>query len=77
LIVETVMDAVDKNRDGRITLSEFEAVGLDALPSFESLGAEGHHYDVESGAHRLLFHCSFSSSLFRQSFSSTTKVRVI
>jgi len=48
LIVDTVMDAMDKDRDGRITLAEFEAVGLDALPSFDNLGAEGHHYDIES-----------------------------
>lgn len=41
---------MDKNNDGKITLAEFEAAGLAALPSFENLGAEGHHYDVESGA---------------------------
>lgn len=46
---------MDKDKDGKITLSEFEAAGLDALPSFAELGAEGHHYDVESGAHRLCF----------------------
>ncbi|KAI0305066.1 hypothetical protein BC826DRAFT_979798 [Russula brevipes] len=49
LIVETVFNAMDSDKDGTITLSEFEAAGLDALPSFENLGAEGHHYDVESG----------------------------
>jgi nucleobindin len=46
---------MDKDKDGKISLSEFEAVGLDALPSFEELGAEGHHYDVESGARQLCF----------------------
>jgi hypothetical protein len=50
LIVETVFKAMDKNNDGKITLAEFEAAGLAALPSFDNLGAEGHHYDVESGA---------------------------
>lgn len=40
---------MDTNKDGEITLAEFEAAGLAALPSFENLGAEGHHYDVESG----------------------------
>jgi len=47
-IVDTVFKAIDKNNDGKITLDEFEAAGLAALPSFDSLGAEGHHYDVES-----------------------------
>ncbi|KAI0286850.1 hypothetical protein BGY98DRAFT_1182721 [Russula aff. rugulosa BPL654] len=48
LIVDTVFEALDKDKDGKIALEEFEAAGLDALPSFENLGAEGHHYDVES-----------------------------
>ena len=51
LVVDTVFEAIDKDKDGKITLEEFEAAGLDALPSFENLGAEGHHYDVESGAY--------------------------
>lgn len=54
LVVDTVFEAIDKDKDGKITLEEFEAVGLDALPSFENLGAEGHHYDVESGAYTQL-----------------------
>ena len=40
---------MDKNNDGKISLDEFVAAGVHALPSFEGLGAEGHHYDVESG----------------------------
>ncbi|KAF8273823.1 hypothetical protein EI94DRAFT_1769033 [Lactarius quietus] len=40
-IVDTVFKAIDKNNDGKITLDEFEAAGLAALPSFDSLGAEG------------------------------------
>ena len=60
-IVNTVLDLVDKNKDGRISLEEFKSVGLDGLPNFDDLGAEGHHYDVESGAYRfamsfLFFH---------------------
>ncbi|KAH9858300.1 hypothetical protein C2E23DRAFT_803434 [Lenzites betulinus] len=47
-IVMEVLRRLDKNRDGKITLEEFQAVGLDGLPSFDELGAEGHHYDVES-----------------------------
>ncbi|KAI0307631.1 hypothetical protein B0F90DRAFT_1807082 [Multifurca ochricompacta] len=48
LVVDTIFNAIDKDKDGKITLAEFEAAGLSALPSFENLGAEGHHYDVES-----------------------------
>ncbi|KAF8499223.1 hypothetical protein F5888DRAFT_1611914 [Russula emetica] len=48
LVVDTVFEAIDKDKDGKITVEEFEAAGLDALPNFENLGAEGHHYDVES-----------------------------
>lgn len=47
-IVNTVLDLVDKDKDGRISLEEFKSVGLDGLPNFDELGAEGHHYDVES-----------------------------
>ncbi|KAL1951209.1 hypothetical protein VTO73DRAFT_358 [Trametes versicolor] len=47
-IVMEVLRRLDKNRDGKISLEEFEVVGLDGLPSFDDLGAEGHHYDVES-----------------------------
>jgi nucleobindin len=48
-IVNTVLSAVDQNKDGKISKAEFEQAGLDSLPNFEELGAEGHHYDVESG----------------------------
>jgi nucleobindin len=40
---------LDKNEDGKVTPEEFEAVGLEGLPSFDDMGAEGHHYDIESG----------------------------
>ena len=53
-----MLNLVDKNKDGRISLEEFKAIGLDGLPNFDELGAEGHHYDVESGAYR------FAMSLF-------------
>jgi hypothetical protein len=37
------------NKDGVIQAEELEQIGLSGLPNFEELGAEGHHYDVESG----------------------------
>lgn len=49
--MNTVLSLLDKNGDGKITIEEFKAVGLDGLPNFEDLGAEGHHYDIESGAY--------------------------
>lgn len=48
-MADAVLAAMDANKDGFITMEEFLAKGLDALPDFSSLGAEGHHYDVESG----------------------------
>lgn len=40
---------MDKDDDGKVTPEEFAAVGVSGLPSFDDIGAEGHHYDVESG----------------------------
>ncbi|KAI0067975.1 hypothetical protein BV25DRAFT_1793632 [Artomyces pyxidatus] len=48
IIVDTIFKKMDKDGDGKIVLAEFEAVGLEGLPNFDSLGAEGHHYDIES-----------------------------
>ncbi|KAI9513118.1 hypothetical protein F5148DRAFT_468636 [Russula earlei] len=48
LIVDTIFGSIDKDKDGKISLPEFQEAGLAALPNFENLGAEGHHYDVES-----------------------------
>jgi hypothetical protein len=47
---------MDKNNNGLIEQSEFEAAGWDGLQSFKELGADGHHYDVESGE---FYHASF------------------
>lgn len=47
-IVRAVLDIMDTDKDGKISAEEFNKAGVRALPSFENLGAEGHHYDVES-----------------------------
>jgi hypothetical protein len=51
-IVDTVLQRLDLDHDGRVTPEELERVGLNGLPNFNDLGAEGHHYDVESGEFR-------------------------
>lgn len=48
-IVDAVLRILDSNRDGVVDLKELERRGVDALPTFDHMGAEGHHYDVESG----------------------------
>lgn len=48
-VVDTILKLMDKKGDGKITPEEFEAAGFKGLPSFDDIGAEGHHYDVESG----------------------------
>ena len=48
-ITQTILDLMDQDKDGRITLAEFATFGYKGLPSFDDIGAEGHHYDVESG----------------------------
>ena len=55
---------MDKNNDGKIDMDELKALGLDGLPNFEDLGAEGHHYDVESGAYSPPFICILPAELF-------------
>ncbi|KAG2050605.1 precursor to secretory protein Ssp120 [Suillus hirtellus] len=47
-VADTVLKLLDKDGDGKVTPEEFTAVGLSGLPSFDDIGAEGHHYDVES-----------------------------
>jgi hypothetical protein len=47
-ISSTVLKLLDRNGDGRVSVEELKLAGLDGLPNFDDLGAEGHHYDVES-----------------------------
>lgn len=72
--MNTVLEKLDKNKDGKISLDEFLAVGLDGLPNFDDLGAEGHHYDMESGALQMLRYYLITDMIFTQSSSYTTKV---
>lgn len=69
------MRIMDRDRDGKISAKEFESKGVSALPNFDDIGAEGHHYDVESGEKiedclSFLISCTHS-----QNFSCITKVR--
>ncbi|KAF8559911.1 hypothetical protein OG21DRAFT_1593949 [Imleria badia] len=48
LVVDTVLKLMDKDGDGKVSPEEFEEAGFKGLPSFDEIGAEGHHYDVES-----------------------------
>ena len=41
-IVTTVLQNIDTDGDGKVSLAELEKKGLDALPSFAHLGADGH-----------------------------------
>ncbi|KAG8980169.1 hypothetical protein FRB90_007784, partial [Tulasnella sp. 427] len=47
-IVDGVLQRLDANGDGIISEAEFLAVGVEGLPDYSALGAEGHHYDTES-----------------------------
>ncbi|KAF9041172.1 hypothetical protein BDP27DRAFT_1244538, partial [Rhodocollybia butyracea] len=47
-ITAQVLLLLDADKDGRVSVAEFEKVGLDGLPNFADMGAEGHHYDEES-----------------------------
>ena len=74
-IVDTVLQLLDKDNDGKITVDELKVVGLDGLPNFEDLGAEGHHYDVESGMCFLCYvRTTQHAEYWFQSSSCTTKV---
>ncbi|WVQ79039.1 hypothetical protein IAT38_001131 [Cryptococcus sp. DSM 104549] len=47
-IVDKVLQVLDTNGDGKISLEEFMAGGKEGLPSFEGYKDLGHHYDEES-----------------------------
>ncbi|EMD42317.1 hypothetical protein CERSUDRAFT_129905 [Gelatoporia subvermispora B] len=70
-IVDTVLNRIDTNKDGKVSLDEFRVVGLEGLPNFDDLGAEGHHYDVES---EFFLHHEGKSS-FPQQFHSTPETQ--
>ncbi|KAJ3835793.1 precursor to secretory protein Ssp120 [Lentinula raphanica] len=43
-----VLRIFDADKDGKVSIEELVKIGLDGLPNFDDMGAEGHHYDVES-----------------------------
>jgi len=47
-IVAAILRGIDSNKDGKISPEELETAGMEALPSFEHMGADGHHFDEES-----------------------------
>ncbi|KAH7100145.1 hypothetical protein BKA62DRAFT_707746 [Auriculariales sp. MPI-PUGE-AT-0066] len=58
-VVDRVLKLLDKDGDGRVSQAEFQSAGFNGLPDMRDLGAEGHHYDVESEFflhHEELFH---------------------
>ncbi|TNY24458.1 hypothetical protein DMC30DRAFT_413073 [Rhodotorula diobovata] len=46
-IVDQVLDRLDQNRDGVLTMREFVAGGVGGLPNFKGVEHLGHHYDAE------------------------------
>ncbi|KAK8861437.1 hypothetical protein IAR55_002256 [Kwoniella newhampshirensis] len=48
MVVDKVLQKLDTNKDGKISLEEFMAGGTEGLPSFEGYKDLGHHYDEES-----------------------------
>ncbi|WRT65518.1 uncharacterized protein IL334_002463 [Kwoniella shivajii] len=48
VVVDKVLQRLDTNKDGKISLTEFLAGGTEGLPSFEGYKDLGHHYDEES-----------------------------
>jgi hypothetical protein len=58
-----VLLLLDKDGDEKVSPEEFETVGLDGLPNFEGMGADGHHYDVESGLLECLVLITYQTNL--------------
>ncbi|RSH84358.1 uncharacterized protein EHS24_005878 [Apiotrichum porosum] len=48
LVVFDVLRKLDTDKDGKISLEEFLAGGVEGLPAFDNIGNMGHHYDEES-----------------------------
>ncbi|GAA5973752.1 hypothetical protein JCM21900_006545 [Sporobolomyces salmonicolor] len=46
-IVQAVLDRLDTNQDGVLTMREFVAGGVGGLPNFKGVEHLGHHYDAE------------------------------
>ncbi|KAL7419603.1 hypothetical protein Q5752_005515 [Cryptotrichosporon argae] len=48
VVVDRVLEKLDADKDGKVSLEEFVAGGKDGLPSFAGFADLGHHYDEES-----------------------------
>ncbi|GAA5962411.1 hypothetical protein JCM3765_004285 [Sporobolomyces pararoseus] len=46
-IVSKVLEKLDENKDGVLTMREFVAGGVGGLPNFKGVDHLGHHYDAE------------------------------
>ncbi|GAA5935887.1 nucleobindin SSP120 [Sporobolomyces koalae] len=46
-IVTAVLEKLDENKDGVLTMREFVAGGVGGLPNFKGVDHLGHHYDAE------------------------------
>ncbi|KAK4051826.1 hypothetical protein OIV83_002531 [Microbotryomycetes sp. JL201] len=46
-IVQAVLEKLDTNKDGVLTMREFIAGGVGGLPNFKGVADLGHHYDAE------------------------------
>ncbi|KAM0788410.1 hypothetical protein ACM66B_001547 [Microbotryomycetes sp. NB124-2] len=46
-IVKAVLEKLDTNKDGVLTMREFVAGGVGGLPNFKGVADLGHHYDAE------------------------------
>jgi len=48
VVTDKVLKKLDRDGDGRVSMEEFLAGGIDGLPSFITFPDLGHHYDEES-----------------------------
>jgi hypothetical protein len=90
IVVARVLDLLDKDKDGVLTLSEFIEAGSEGLPDFKGFEELGHHYgesvkrgppeaDDEMRADRVssAFSCCFPASSIEQTKSLSSEFSII